>query len=158
MIYAALLALALASQDPPSPVLWSLKVEPAAQALKPGDKLTAVLTAQMEDGWHLYSISQPPGGPKATRISMPTAQPFRLAGAIQAPKFHNGFDPNFNMEVEYYDELAVFRLPVTVAPDAKAGKHALRVEAYFQTCDDRQCLRPTTVPVETTVTVAAKAK
>jgi thiol:disulfide interchange protein DsbD len=144
-------------QEIENPVIWSLKVNPPRKIFKPGDRFTGVLTAQIQDGWHVYSTTQGPGGPQATRISLPEGQAFRLAGKIVVPKFLTGLDPNFNMEVEYYAESATFQLPVTVIAHAPPGRHTLRVEAFFQTCDERQCLPPAAVPVDAIVEVAGVA-
>ena len=50
----ALLCAGLSAQRM-DPVQWSLTVEPAQVA--PGGKVLAKLTAKVEPGWHLYSLS-----------------------------------------------------------------------------------------------------
>ena len=71
--------LAAAQEDP---IKWSLAKTPASAAA--GQTFRIDLTATIDEGWHLYSISQPPGGPITTRISVAKDQPFTLAGAIDA--------------------------------------------------------------------------
>jgi thiol:disulfide interchange protein len=42
-----------------------------------------VVTATLEEGWHLYSVDQKPGGPQATRISVAADSPLRPAGPFR---------------------------------------------------------------------------
>src|SRR5262249_35868470 len=90
-----------------NPVTWSIKVVSAAPA---GAALTAEVTAKIEDGWHLYSLTPIENGPRPTRILLPAAQAFELTGKIEAPEPLAGTDPNFGIEVEYYEESVSFKL------------------------------------------------
>src|SRR5262245_22307823 len=49
---------AIASAQRLDPVKWSLTVEPTTAA--PASKILGRLTATIEPGWHLYSLSTPP--------------------------------------------------------------------------------------------------
>ena len=147
------LVLALAGQAAAqNPVTWSASTK--AAKVKPGDTFKVDVVAKMEEGWHVYSVEQPPP-PIATRISVPGGQPFALAGAIDAPAPRMAFDQSFGINTELYDESAAFTLPVKVAADAPGGKQTLKVQAYYQTCNNQLCLPPKTVPMEVAVEVAA---
>jgi thiol:disulfide interchange protein len=146
-IGAVLIAAPAAAQQ--DPIAWTLAKTPASAAA--GQTFRIQLTATIEAGWHLYSIAQAPP-PIATRISIPKDQPFTLGGAIDAPPPNVAFDSGFNMDTEFYTEKAVFTLPVKVDGKA-AGKQVLRVQAYYQTCNDKFCLPPKTVKMETPVEV-----
>jgi thiol:disulfide interchange protein DsbD len=135
-----------AAAQPDDPVKWSLAKTPASAGA--GQTFRIDLTATLETGWHMYSISQPPGGPITTRISVAKNQPFTLAGAIEAPSPQVGMDQNFGMETETYADKVVFTLPIKVSADA-SGKQVLRVQAYYQTCNDKLCYPPKTVTIET---------
>jgi hypothetical protein len=52
------------------------------------------------------------------------------------------------MDVEYYEGAPVFELPLKATGSAKPP---LRVNAYFQTCNDKLCLPPKTVRLELTI-------
>jgi len=136
-------SVAAAQEDP---VHWALAKTPASAGA--GQTFRIDLTATIDQGWHLYSLSQPPGGPITTRISVPKDQPFTLAGEIDAPTPHVAFDQGFSMDTETYSDTVVFTLPVKVSAGA-SGKQVLRVQAYYQTCNDRFCLPPKTVKIET---------
>jgi thiol:disulfide interchange protein DsbD len=140
---------AAAQEDP---IGWTLAKTPTSATA--GQTFRIELTATIEAGWHLYSITQGPGGPIATRLSVPPGQPFALEGAIDAPPPHVAFDSGFSMDTETYSEKTVFTLPIKV--DGKAsGKQMLHVQAYYQTCNDKFCLPPKTVKLETPFEVKA---
>jgi len=139
-------ATATAQEKSLNPVAWSLKVVNATAA---NGAMTAELTAKIEDGWHLYSLTPIANGPKPTRITLPAAQAFELAGEIEAPDPFVGTDPNFGIEVEYYEESVTFKLPLK-RRDGPGGEKLL-VEARYQTCTSQLCLPPKTVKLEAEV-------
>ena len=133
------------------PIKWSGATK--ATTVRPGATFEVQVTAQIAEGWHLYSLTQPPP-PIATRISVPSGQPFALAGTIEGPPAHTAFDQSFGIETEFYQDSVTFDVPLKVAADASAGKKKARIDAYFQTCNDQLCLPPKTVPVEVPVEIA----
>lgn len=137
-----------------NPIRWSVKrVNPAA-AVKVGDKFNAQVFATIDEGWHLYSLDQPSGGPIPTRIWMPEDQKFKLAGDIESPLPQVLFDPNFNMDTQFYEGEATFTLAVEIAKDAQGGKNTLFINVFFQTCNDSTCLPPKTVRLNMDMDVA----
>jgi tetratricopeptide (TPR) repeat protein len=143
--------------DSENPISWELKPETPARPLKLGETFTAQLTAQIAAGWHLYSPDQSPGGPRPTRITLPAEQSFKLAGEMEAPAPQTAFDENFGFETNFYKNSATFTLPVRVAEDVQPGRRQLRVNAYFQTCNDSFCLPPKTVQLVAVINVATGA-
>jgi len=151
LICAALLAVSLRAA-PPDPVLWKLEDAPA-KPVKAGARFTVRLVARIQEGWHVYSMKHVEDGPIATRIWLAEGQPFQLAGEIKADQPQVLQDPTFNMEVELYEGEAAFTLPVRIAAGAPAGARNLEVSASYQSCNNKLCLPPKTVKVETPVTV-----
>lgn len=142
------------AQDDTHPVQWSVKVKQAK--LKPGEHFVAEVTATIGAGWHVYSITQAPGGPIPTAISVPENTTANLTAPISGPKPEKIFDPNFQMETELYADSATFKLPLVVKANAPAdGK--LPVDVYFQTCDDHTCLPPTRLHLSTALKIASNA-
>src|SRR5438067_2094404 len=82
------------------PVHWTA-VGPAR--VRPGATFDVTLTATIDDEWHVYSVTQGPGGPIPTTIAVPGAQPFARAGAVRGPAPTRAFDQNFDIETETYD-------------------------------------------------------
>jgi thiol:disulfide interchange protein len=91
--------------------------------------------------WHLYSITQGPGGPIATKIGVEPGTVFRVAGRIRGTEPYVANDPNFGIMTETYTDSAVFSIPVASAPGA-SGTKRLVVSMYYQTCNEKYCLPP----------------
>ncbi len=98
--------------------------------MKAGAKFTVKLTAQIQEGWHLYSLKPLAEGPIPTRIWIAEGQPFSLAGATAAAEPRTLHDASFGMEVELYEGQAVFHAPGPCGRQ-RAGRsaqtHAARV-------------------------------
>ena len=144
LVIALTLAQTPSQEKIPNPVVWSLKA-----GATPSGAITAELTAKIEDGWHLYSLKPITDGPRPTRIAVPADQAFELAGDIEAPDPFVGTDPNFGIELEYYEESVTFKLPLKRRAGADGDK--LLVEARYQVCTSQLCLPPKTVKLEADV-------
>src|SRR6266852_4433052 len=97
------------AQTPDEVVRWSVHTPPTA---RPDAQISAGLQAAIGEGWHIYSISQIPGGPTRTVISLADRQPFQQEGAVTGPTPDKSFDPNFNMDTETYEGAIRFSMPV----------------------------------------------
>jgi len=139
----AVLALAPSAAYAQNPVVWTLERTDSAP-LKAGDTLTVLVKAEVEFGWHLYALAQPAGGPIATELRVASGGPFSLRGDVGRETPLEGFDPNFNIVTQYYDDHTVFRIPIRIAPDARDGRHTLTVTARYQSCNDTLCIPPRT--------------
>lgn len=135
-----------------NPVSWSLGV---TKPVKAGAKLDARLSADISGGWHLYSLTQPAGGPNATHITVTSEPMFKLAGTIKAPPPKTKFDENFGINTESYAGSVTFIIPLQADAEAQTGKQALAVSVRFQVCNETTCLPPRAVKVETFVEIAA---
>ncbi len=150
-----LLAVAIAAglaAAPADPVAWKLQ-NPPAPPVKAGARFNVKLHAEVQEGWHLYSLKPMAEGPIPTKIWIADGQPFSLAGSVQAPEPQVMQDASFGMEVELYEGEAVFTLPVKVGPGAAPGAQRLVVSASYQSCNNKLCLPPKTVKVEAPVTI-----
>jgi DsbC/DsbD-like thiol-disulfide interchange protein len=139
------------------PVAWTA-APVAAHVVSPGASVQVRLTAVIDHGWHIYSITQGPGGPIPMRVALATGQPFGLADAVHGPRPTKRFDPNFGIDVETYDDTATFTLVVRVASDAAAGSDTLAIKARYQACSATLCLPPRTETVLTALTVARASR
>jgi len=141
----------------PTPVKWSIKSNSPDNTLNAGVKFTVRVTALIEEGWHIYSLTQPKGGPLSTKITIPDGQPFKLAGRIKGPQPISKFEEVIGI-TEWHEKIADFLLPVQVEPDASTGKGKLLVETRFQACSKQICLPPTTAKLELEVELVATEK
>jgi thiol:disulfide interchange protein DsbD len=129
----------LAQSQKLNPVQWTL--EPESRSAAAGGEVGLRLTARMDPGWHLYSLSTPEGGPLPTKVSM--AENAAVSGCrVYARAPHRVFDKNFNLEVETYGEQAVFLFVCQLKPNAPQGRVEFTAEVRYQTCDDKMCLPP----------------
>ncbi len=142
------------AQLPGDIVQWTAKTTPAS--VRAGQKATATLAARIADGWHVYSITQAPGGPVKTEISVPPDRILKASGDVVGPKPQTAFDPNFKMNAEFYEKTVTFQVPVQIDASAKPGEVKGTIDVRFQACNDRLCLPPTKVHVPVTFTVAAR--
>src|SRR5438445_6797519 len=99
------------------PVQWTFASDSASVA--PGGSFLAKLTAKIDAGWHMYSLTTPKGGglPTIVKIDNPA-----VAGVkIYQPKPDKKFDQNFNVDTERYEGEVVFLAEVELAKNATAG-------------------------------------
>jgi thiol:disulfide interchange protein DsbD len=106
------------------------------------------VTAEMKPGWHIYSITQPIGGPIATKIELAPSEAFRLTGDFQAATpAKTRVEPLFGgLEVEeHYDEITWFA-PIEFAPGVDPATLSIQGSITAQPCDASSCLPPQNVP------------
>lgn len=121
------------------PVSWKFFVEDETDS-------TAVLVAEAEidEGWHLYAtdLGGKDEGPLPTEFTFETVDGFSLAGEVTSNEPKVAFDPNFEMDLAYFDGQAIFRQEVKKISGKKG-----EVKGYvsFMVCDDYKCLPPATV-------------
>lgn len=137
-----------------NPVSWSLESDAKGKSLKSGAQFKAKLKAAIENGWHLYAVEQPEGGPNPTRITIAENSLFQLDGKTSSPAPIVKLDPNFTedgkpggkpLETKFFENEAVFDVPLKTTNQASGDDLALHVK--FQVCDDTRCLPPKTVRV-----------
>jgi thiol:disulfide interchange protein DsbD len=154
---AVILGSALSVSSAPAqehPISFTLRAPTSVVA--PGSRARLNLDARIAFGWHLYSLTQSPGGPVRTSIAIVASRksPFSLAGNIIAPPPDSLPDRNFNIITESYTDSVRFRVPVAVPPSLPGGGHEIRVAVSYQTCNDRYCLPPTIDTLVTELVVA----
>ena len=137
-----------------APVHWTAS---SAGTVAQNATVAAHISAAIDAGWHMYALTQGPGGPIATRITVASGQPFTLQGEPTGPAPRREFDPNFGITVEEYEERAAFAVPVAVGA-APVGQDSIVVRARYQVCNASLCLPPRTENVAVPVTVAAAGK
>lgn len=148
----ALMATTVAAQEHPIAITASPRSPDAA--VRPGANVVIVVHAHIPVGWHLYSLTQPPGGPMATTINVGPSSLVRIAAPVDAAIPRIAPDQNFPIISETYDDSAIFSVRVAVSPSAAAGEHTIEVRVGYQTCTESYCLPPRTDTVRTVIRVA----
>ncbi|MFM8951610.1 MAG: protein-disulfide reductase DsbD domain-containing protein, partial [Planctomycetaceae bacterium] len=126
-----------------SPVRITAAIEPGTGG---GPDVVAV-TATLDPGWHLYSLTQKPGGPRPTAIEIAGDSPRRIAGRFEPdlpPDAHPVNDvPSWKgLVVEEHAGRVTWRAPLEPATN---GDAEVRGSVSLQLCRDNACLPPDTI-------------
>ena len=124
------------------PVKWSLVGGSSARIIVSGRTVPLTLQADIAKGWHIYSLTQKPGGPIPLRLELLGAADVLVRGLIRAPKPERVFDRNFGIETEFYSGNPRFTIPIGVPGRSLTGVRRFQVAARYQTCSETLCLRP----------------
>jgi thiol:disulfide interchange protein DsbD len=117
------------------PVDWEISVEE-------GDGNTAdlVFKATIDEGWHVYATELPSEmGPIPTSVTLEEGDEFEALGKAKGGKYKTEYDPNFDMDLNYYDNSAVFKQRIK-----RIATSDFKVAGYltFMVCNDEMCLPP----------------
>ncbi|WP_026902713.1 protein-disulfide reductase DsbD family protein [Pedobacter glucosidilyticus] len=146
-------------------IFFSLTVTSWAQILKPvswsfsteaiNDKEAYVVaTAKIDKGWHVYSLNIEDGGPIATSLTLSPSKSYTLVGkTTEAPEAEKAFDPNFNMNIAWHENRAVFKQKVKLNTQEAIINGVLE----FMVCNDKQCLPPEEIEFKVTASLTFKA-
>lgn len=128
----------VASAQIHKPVVWDTSVEKINDS-----DYNLIISATIEDGWHLYSQNVPEGGPIATTISITEDKDkFQLIGATSEDEGHEEFDNVFRMKIKFFEKKASFKQKIRLLTNDE-----IKIEGTleFMVCDDTFCLPPTEV-------------
>lgn len=120
-----------------------IRVEAAVETGPAGSVLA--VTAVLEEGWHLYSLDQKPGGPKPTTITVATDSPQLPAAAFrpdEPPHRRTVKDvPGWQgLVVEEHAGRVTWRAPLAANPQGSAP--AIHGSVAVQLCRDNACSPP----------------
>jgi DsbC/DsbD-like thiol-disulfide interchange protein len=146
----------LAASRPASikPVRWSVVGGRAAHLVVPGRTAPISVRADIAEGWHIYSLTQKPGGPIPLSIRLLGPADVVVRGVIKAPQPERQFDNNFRMETELYSGAAVFTIPVGIPGRAESGPRKIQIAVRYQVCSATLCLPARTEKLDVTLRVA----
>ena len=107
------------------------------------------VTAILQDGWHLYSLEQKPGGPKPTRIVVADDSPFtpsaRFSPTVPPTRRTVEDVPGWKgLVVEEHAGTVVWKAALMPNPRGKAA--AVHGHVSLQLCHDNACTPPETIP------------
>ncbi len=106
------------------------------------------ITATIEPGWHIYSVTQRPGGPIATKIDVTPPPGIGLAGKFQpsvAPDVTK--EPAFeNLPIETHHGTVTWNAPIELAAGFDPTRLEIRGKIMVQACDANSCIPPQDLP------------
>jgi thiol:disulfide interchange protein DsbD len=116
------------------PVKWTFKVNDLSET-----ESELVFTAQLENGWHLYSQHTDPNGPLAIYFDFKESADYKLVGGVKEPKPHEEMDDVFNCIVRSFSGKVTFRQKIV-----RLSKKDFKVSGIFgyQLCNDGSCIAP----------------
>lgn len=121
------------------PVSWSFHLEEETD-----ESAVLVFKAEIEAGWHVYATELPSEmGPIPTSFEFDKGSGFKLVGGIEEGEFITAYDPNFEMDLNFHDDEAVFKQKVKLTSNGPVTVSGL---LNFMVCDDSKCLPPEDVP------------
>jgi thiol:disulfide interchange protein DsbD len=131
------------------PIQWTLTSE--VTKAPAGSTVPLHLKAAFQEGWHLYSLTTPAGGPIPTTAALAENPAVKGSKLYQPPPIRQ-LDKNFNLDTETFEKEVDLPLAAELAPDAK-GAVELAANVRYQACNDRQCLPPRKKTAAFTVTI-----
>jgi len=116
------------------PVTWSFSNKQVSE-----NEFDLILTASIDNNWHIYSQFIGTGGPVPTSFVFKPSTGYVLVGKVrEKPRPNKIFEKVFDMEVTFFEKKAVFTQKVKLkVPTAK-----IQGSLTFMVCDDSQCLPP----------------
>lgn len=122
-----------------TPVKWKIQLEDSESAEK-----IVTFTATADQGWHVYDMNLPKGGPISTSITYETLKGAELVGKPTpsvAPSVVRDEQAYPGLELRWYSGTVTFTQKIKVT-DPKAFKMVGEVE--YMACNDESCLPPET--------------
>lgn len=121
------------------PVKWEATAENITE-----NEATVVITATIEDGWHVYSQFIKDGGPIPTSFKF-EEKGYSLKGTVtESPEAISAFDPNFKMQIAWHKSKVRFSQKIKLSESKVKVAGVLE----FMVCNDTNCLPPEEVPFE----------
>jgi thiol:disulfide interchange protein len=135
------------------PIQWTLTSD--VTKAPAGSSIPLHLKATFQEGWHLYSLTTPKGGPIPTTAEL-AENPAVKGATLYQPPPNRQFDKNFNLDTETFEKQVDLPLTATLTPDVK-GSVELTANVRYQACNDHQCLPPRKKTATFTMTVDSTA-
>ena len=132
----ALLSANLLNAQIMDPVKWSYGAKMGA-----GGMATIFVKATIQDGWHIYSVNQKPGGPQKTEFTFAKSPEYTLIGKVTEPKPETKYEDAFGINVSFFNREVVFQQKIKL----KGKQTTVKGKVGFMVCNDQSCLPPAEV-------------
>ena len=109
------------------------------------------MTATIGNGWHMYAINIPDGGPVPLTISWSELKGVELVGKpVPDRKAHTQHDNNFDMDLSWWTG----GVKLTQKVKFTSGKYSMKGTLRYMSCNDVRCTSPATEPLAFSGTAA----
>lgn len=148
LLFLLLTALPLCAQIE-EPVKWETSLSVG------NDNMGVVtMTATIDNGWHMYAINIPDGGPVPLTISWSELKGVELVGKpVPDRKAHTQHDKNFDMDLSWWTG----GVKLTQKVKFTSGKYSMKGTLRYMSCNDERCTSPATEPLAFSGTAAVGA-
>jgi len=127
-----LISIVLSKAQVSDPISWSFKASKIE-----GNKYEIVFSASIDQGWHLYSISQPEDGPQAIAFAFKQTPNFKLIGKVrEVTKAITEFDKIFKLNVSFFEKSATYSQVVELV---NADSAEVNGNIEYQACFSGTC-------------------
>jgi len=117
-----------------APVKWSYAAKKISST-----EAVVFLKANIQKGWHIYSMNVKDGGPIKTSFTFSPSKEYRLIGTPSEPTPVTKYEKAFSMNVSYFENSVVFQQKIRLKSRKSA---AVKGKLEYMTCNDRKCLPP----------------
>lgn len=132
------------------PVKWSFSLESSGK-----NEAIVVITATMNDGWHIYSRFLEEGGPSPTTFMFETSADYVLVGKMKDEgKLVEKYDSTFLMPIAWFEKKAVFTQRVKL----KTASASIKGKVVFMACTDEECLLPEEITFKVDTSTAGSSE
>ncbi len=120
------------------PVTWSSSVE-----MNDERNGRLIFKASIDEGWHLYGIDLPEGGPNPTTFTFDKVEGMTLNGDITpSRKPHEQVDMVFHLKLNWWEDKVDFYQDFTL--NEPNGAYLVEASVRYQGCNDGSCIPPST--------------
>lgn len=96
--------------------------------------------AEIQPGYHLYSVTQPKGGPKKSKMKILENEDFKLIGNWTPDEEpHVVFDDQFQMDTEQHEDQVVWSVPIEFSEGVDTKSLEIEFKFSGQYCDAGGC-------------------
>lgn len=114
------------------PIKWKVEFSETTKEI--------TFTSEIDQGWHLYDMNLPEGGPVATTFNFEKLTGAKLQGSIiKKSKPISKIDEIFGMDLSWYVNKAVFVQKLTIQD---INSYSIEGHVNFMGCNDESCLPP----------------
>lgn len=124
----------LAQAQVRQPIKWQFTAAPVNES-----EVQLIFTANLDEGWHIYSQFMEEGGPLPTTFTFQPSEVYSLDGKVNEESTPvKSYDQTFMMDITWYGKTAVFSQNVKLhAPSA-----VVKGKIEFMVCTHEMCLPP----------------
>ena len=131
-------------------VAWT--TEAAPQTVAPGGTVHLRFRAAIGSGWKMYALDSP-APTQSVDVTFDSLAAGLQLGDVRQRTPKQGYDPNFDKEVTYFEGDGLLEADVAVAESMAPGTYEVTGTVTYMVCNDRMCLPPTQQPFTQAVQV-----